>query len=70
MNFILASVIFFAFFMNSASPIGPNLILDKSYGSYFLPSFDEAMQSGYLKHEGIVLSPLTGSLAERSGIVK
>jgi S1-C subfamily serine protease len=27
------------------------------------------MQSGYLKHEGIVLSPLTGSLAERSGIV-
>lgn len=70
MNFVLAIVIFFAFFMNSASPIGPNLVLDKSYGSYFLPSFDEAMQSGYLKHEGIILSPLTWSLAEKSGIRK
>ncbi len=70
MNFILASVIFFAFFMSGATPIWPNLILEKSYGSYFLPSFDEAMQSGYLKHEGIILSPLTWSLAEKSGIMK
>ena len=69
MNFILAFLIFFGFFTSSASPIGPNLLLEKSYGSYLLPSFDEALESGYLKHEGVMLSPLTGSLAERFGII-
>ena len=66
MNFLLAIAIFFWFFMTSASPIGPNLVLDKNYGSYFLPSFDESMKSGYLSHEGIVLTPLPWSIAEKS----
>ena len=55
--------------MTSASPIGPNLVLDKNYGSYFLPSFDEAMKSGYIKHDGILLTPLSESLAMRAGVL-
>ncbi len=68
MNFLLATVIFFVFFLGNASPIGPNLILDKDYGSYFLPSFDASLKSGYLKHEGIVIMPVSESPAERSGV--
>ena len=51
MNFLLAIVIFFIFLISGASPIGPNLLLDKDYNSYFLPSFDRAVESGYIQHE-------------------
>ena len=69
MNFILATVIFFWFFVSWASPIGPNTVLEKDYGSYFLPSFEASMKSGYITHSGISLTPLSGSLAMRSGIL-
>ena len=70
MNFILAIVIFFWFFMTSASPIQPNTFFPKDYGSYFLPSMNESLKSWYITHSGIVLIPLSGSLAERAGIEK
>ncbi len=69
MNFVLAIMIFFVFFISWASPIGPNTVLEKDYGSYFLPSFEASMKSGYITHSGISLTPLSGSLAIRSGIL-
>ncbi len=69
MNFILAIVIFFWFFIIGTSPIWPNLILDKDYGSLMLPSFDKSIETGYITHSGLMLSPLTGSIAERAWVL-
>lgn len=69
MNFLLAIVIFFGFFIIGTWPLGPNLIIDKDYGSYMLPSFDASIKSGYLTHSGLTLTPLSGSIAMTAGIL-
>ena len=69
MNFILALVIIFWFFMTGTSPISPNVFLENDYGSYLLPSFKNALETGYIEHDGIILSPLSGSIAENAGIL-
>ncbi len=68
MNFILAFFIFFALFLYGVSPIAPNFLTEKDYHSYFLPSPDDALVSGFLQYDGISLSSVTGSIAEKSGI--
>jgi regulator of sigma E protease len=69
MNFILAIVIFFGFFLSHATPIGPNLLLDKEYGSYFLPSFTRSLETWYITHSGISLAPLPWSVSSDAGIL-
>jgi len=57
MNFILAATIFFGFFLVGSAPLAPNTLLKNDYGSYFLPSLHESLKSGYVTHDGIMLSP-------------
>lgn len=70
MNFLLAIVILCIFFVQGTAPIAPNFLTEKDYNSLLLPSPETALVSGYLIHNGIELSPLTGSIAERSGLVE
>ena len=69
MNFFLAIVIFFGFFAVWVSPLGPNTLVDTNYGSYLLPSFEESIKTGYIKYDGISLTPLSGSVAEKWGVL-
>ncbi len=69
MNFILALVILFWFFIVGTSPISPNVFSENDYGSYLLPSFENAIKSGYIEHKGITLNPLSGSIASNAGIL-
>ncbi len=70
MNFILAWAIFSILLWNGTSPLAVNYLIPKSYNSYFLPSLEESMKSGYVKHDGIFLEPLSEWVAEKSGIAK
>lgn len=69
MNFILAIVILFWFFITGTSPISPNILLENDHGSYFLPSFENGIKNGYIEHKGITLSPLSWSVASNAGIL-
>ena len=69
MNFLLAIVILFGFFLVGTSPISPNFLVEKDYDSLLLPSPEKSIEKWYLVHSGIELSPLTGSVAEKSGIL-
>lgn len=68
MNFLLAIVILFGFFYLGTAPIAPNFLTEKDYHSRLLPSPDAAIKSGYISATGIELTPLSGSIAERSWI--
>ena len=63
MNFLLAFVILSFLFWQSSPPIAVNPLADGPTHSYFLPSFDEAVESGYISYSGVELEPLSGSLA-------
>ncbi|MDD2693360.1 MAG: M50 family metallopeptidase [Candidatus Gracilibacteria bacterium] len=69
MNFLLAIVILFGFFFIGTEPIAPNFLVEKDYNSLLLPSPKKAIDTGYLVYSGIELTPLTGSVAEKSGII-
>lgn len=69
MNFILAWIIFFGIFFTGARPLSVLPITAEPTHSYFLPSMQEGIESGFVSHNGIVLHPLTGSVAEASGIL-
>jgi regulator of sigma E protease len=68
MNFILAWVIFSWLFFLWTKPIAVNPLADGPTGSFFLPSFDEALNIWYISHDGVEITSLSGSLAEASGI--
>jgi regulator of sigma E protease len=68
MNFLLAWVIFTILLIRGSSPLAVNFITEKNYGSYFLPSMTESLESWYLTHEGIIMEPIEGSIADRAGI--
>lgn len=70
MNFLFAFVIFSALFMVGVEPLGINTKFQTSTETKLIPSFDEAVRIGLVKTDGIILSPLTGSIAERSGILE
>lgn len=66
MNFLLAFVLFTGLFYYGIAPVSVMPLSDKATNSVILPSFSEAEAMGYISHSGIVLSPLTGSLAEQA----
>jgi regulator of sigma E protease len=70
MNFLLAWVIFTGLFVHGIAPVTIAPVSGWPTHSVILPSFDEAYAMGYLRHEGIELTPLTGSVAESAGIQK
>lgn len=68
MNFLFAFVIFSTLFMVGVEPLGVNTKFPTATETKLIPSFDEAVRVGLIKTDGIILSPLTGSIAEVSGI--
>ncbi|MDD5197637.1 MAG: site-2 protease family protein [Candidatus Gracilibacteria bacterium] len=69
MNFFFAFVIFSTLFMVGVEPLGINTKFQTQTETKLIPSFDEAVRIGLVKTDGIILSPLTGSIAEKSGIL-
>lgn len=69
MNFFLAFLIFSVLFMIGVEPLGINTKFQTSTETKLIPSFDEAVRIGLVKTDGIILSPLTGSIAEKSGLL-
>ena len=68
MNFLLAIVILWIFLTLGTSPIAPNILADGEYNSILLPSPQKAIESGYITMSGIILEPLSGSIADLAGI--
>ncbi len=68
MNFILAFVIFTGLFLSGTAPIAVNPISNDATHSFFIPSFDEAVDMGYLTHDGVEISAISGSIAAVAGI--
>jgi membrane-associated protease RseP (regulator of RpoE activity) len=67
MNFLLAIVLFTGIFLVGAKPLVPNFLSEKEYHSFFLPSIESSLVSGYIQHDGILLQPLNGGIAEKAG---
>jgi hypothetical protein len=63
MNFFLAFLIFTGLFVSGAQPV--TILPDTTLASdsYLLPTFDEARDMGFVTYSGIILTPLTGSIA-------
>ena len=70
MNFLFAFVVFSGLFMIGVEPLGINTKFPTQTETKLIPSFQEAVRIGLVKTDGIVLSPLTGSIAEKSGILE
>lgn len=70
MNFLFAFVIFSTLFMVGVEPLGINTKFETATETKLIPSFDEAVRIGLVKIDGIILSPLTGSIAQKSGILE
>lgn len=70
MNFVFAFVIFSTLFMIGIEPLGINTKFQTATETKLIPSFDEAVRIGLIKTDGIVLSPMTGSVAQKSGILE
>lgn len=66
MNFFLAFCIFTGLFLYGTSPIA--IIPIENTQSILLPSTYEAIESGYLTHSGLMLTPLSWSIAESAWI--
>lgn len=69
MNFVLAWVIFSTIFFLGTKPLSFLPIDIGNTHSYFMPSFSEAVDRDIILYDGIALSPLTGSIAEKSWIL-
>lgn len=68
MNFLLAIAIFTVLFYIGAKPIAINPLVNTPTKSFFLPSFEEAVDMWYIEHSGIEISSVSGSLAYMAGI--
>lgn len=68
MNFVLAWVIFTVIFLVGTKPLSVLPINIGPTHSYFLPSLEEAKKTGLVEDRGLLLAPLTGSIAEQAGI--
>lgn len=69
MNFLFAFVVFSILFMVGVEPLGINSKFQTSTETKLIPSFEEAVRVGLVKTDGIILSPIQGSIAEKSGIL-
>lgn len=63
MNFLLAFFVFFGLLFSGSHPLGPNSFTQKDYHSYFLPSLQDSLDSGYVSQSGITISAVTWSVA-------
>lgn len=68
MNFVLAWMLFTGLFLMGAKPLSAIPFDIGKTHSFFLPSIEESLDSGYLAHSGVLMSPLSGSIAEAAGI--
>jgi len=69
MNFLLAGLIFSLLFFVWTKPVWVNTIIPINQESKLVPSFEEALKSGFLvKNPWFYLSPITWSIAENAGI--
>lgn len=66
MNFFLALCIFTGLFIYGTAPIA--IIPIENNHSILLPSTREAIESGYLTHSGLILTPIAWSIAEKAWI--
>lgn len=66
MNFFLAWIIFIGLFLSGTAPLSPVPFDIGKTNSYFLPSLEEALESGYVHSDGVILRPLENSVAEKS----
>ncbi|MDD2870655.1 MAG: site-2 protease family protein [Candidatus Gracilibacteria bacterium] len=70
MNFLLASLIFSVLFFIGIKPIGINTKIETELDLKLIPTYEQAIESGLLiKNEGLILSPVKGSIAEKAGII-
>lgn len=70
MNFFLAFVIFTTLFALGVSPITVNPLSSEPTDSYFIPSLDEAIRSGYAQHDWVEISAITWSIASAAWITQ
>jgi len=68
MNFLLAFIVFSTLFMIGVEPLGINSKIQTTTETKLIPSFDEAIRIGLVKVDGIMLSPMSGSIAEKWGM--
>ncbi|MBC7498711.1 site-2 protease family protein [Candidatus Gracilibacteria bacterium] len=66
MNFVLAFVVFTGLFLYGMTPMA--IIPLEGYQSQILPSAHEAIASSYLTHNGLIVTSISGSIAERAGV--
>ncbi|OIP53626.1 hypothetical protein AUK10_02185 [Candidatus Gracilibacteria bacterium CG2_30_37_12] len=69
MNFFFAFIIFSVLFMVGVQPLGINTKFPTHTETKLIPSFDEAVRIGLVKTDGIILTPMSGSIAQKSGIL-
>ncbi|MFA5916867.1 MAG: site-2 protease family protein [Candidatus Gracilibacteria bacterium] len=69
MNFLFAIIIFTILFTVGVKPVGINDKIPTNLDILMFPTIEQAIEKGLLiEKEGIYLFPLTGSLADKSGI--
>ena len=68
MNLVLAWAIFTGMFLVGAKPL---TVIPMDIGpthSFFLPSFEESLESGFIKRSNVTIEPLEDSIAQKSGL--
>ena len=68
MNLVLAWAIFTGMFLVGAKPL---TVIPMDIGpthSFFLPSFEESLESGFIKRSNVAIEPLEDSIAQKSGL--
>jgi hypothetical protein len=64
MNFVLAFIVFTGLFLYGVTPMA--IIPLEGYQSQILPSTRESFANGYIMHGGLIVTALSGSIAEQA----
>ncbi|MCP4522665.1 MAG: hypothetical protein GY828_00435 [Candidatus Gracilibacteria bacterium] len=71
MNFLLAGIIFSILFFTGIKPVGVNTKIETQLPVKLVPNYQQALESGVLLQKpGVILSPISGGIAEKAGIQK
>ncbi|MCP4523559.1 MAG: hypothetical protein GY828_05045, partial [Candidatus Gracilibacteria bacterium] len=71
MNFLLAGIIFSVLFFIGIKPVGINTKIETHLPVKLVPNYQQALDLGVIAQKpGVLLSPISGSVAEKSGIQK